>query len=140
MSITTQELIERLNEDLRWEYTAAVQYVQHSAVMTGAAHMGIRKELVVRAGEEVRHAIALAAQIHYLRGTPVADLYQVRTSRDNETMLQVELEEENEAIRRYVQRIQEAEELKLFHLAQQLRQILAAEQEHAMRLEEALGR
>ncbi|HID24118.1 MAG TPA: ferritin-like domain-containing protein, partial [Planctomycetaceae bacterium] len=63
----------------------------------------------------------------------------MKSSGDNNTMLQQDLEGENEAIRRYVERIQEAEELNLFHLAQQLRQILATEQEHAMDLEEALG-
>jgi bacterioferritin len=47
---------------------------------------------------------------------------------------------ENDAIVRYIQRIRQAEELNLYHLAQQLRLILAMEQEHAMDLEQALGK
>jgi len=139
MAISTQGLIQKLNNDLSWEYTAAIQYIQHSSVLSGAAYMGIKKELVVHANEEIQHALTLAGQINYLRGIPATQVYEVKTSKDNTVMLSQDLEGENDAIRRYIERIQEAEELNLFHLAQQLRQILAMEQEHAMDLEEALG-
>ncbi len=43
-------------------------------------------------------------------------------------------------IARYIQRIEQAEELKLLALAQKLREILIVEQEHAMDLEQALGK
>ncbi len=42
MSITKEELIELLNVDLSKEYTAIVQYTQHTGVLTGAAY-GISK-------------------------------------------------------------------------------------------------
>ncbi len=53
---------------------------------------------------------------------------------------QEDLDGENDAIERYIERIGEAEEIKLLHLAQKLREILAMEQEHAMDLEQALGK
>jgi len=55
-------------------------------------------------------------------------------------MLKQDLAGENDAIARYIMRIRQAEELNLYHLAQQLRLILAVEQEHAMDLEQALGK
>lgn len=55
-------------------------------------------------------------------------------------MLQQDLDGENDAIERYIERIEAAEELKLLHLAQRLREILAMEQQHAMDLEQALGK
>jgi len=55
-------------------------------------------------------------------------------------MLRQDLDGENDAIKRYVLRIRQAEELNLYHLAQHLRNILAVEQEHAMDLEAALGK
>ena len=55
-------------------------------------------------------------------------------------MLKQDLAGENDAIARYSRRIRQAEELDLYHLAQQLRNILAMEQEHAMDLEQALGK
>ena len=36
MSEARSQLIVELNKDLEWEYAAAVQYVQHAAVITGA--------------------------------------------------------------------------------------------------------
>ena len=45
-----------------------------------------------------------------------------------------------DAIKRYKMRIEQAEQLKEFALAQQLRNILAVEQEHAMDLIQALGK
>lgn len=63
-----------------------------------------------------------------------------KTSKQNETMPKQYLEGENDAIARYIVRIKQAEELNIYHLAQQLRNILAVEQEHAMDLEQALGK
>jgi bacterioferritin len=126
--------------DLAWEYTAAIQYIQHSGVIPGAAFGDIKKEIILHANEEIQHAITLADQIDYLGGFPTVDVYPPKTSENNETMLQQDLDGENEAIARYTQRIEEVESLKLLHLAQQLRNILAMEQEHAMDLEQALGK
>ena len=62
-----------------------------------------------------------------------------QTSRKNKEMLTQDLAGENDAIARYIVRVKQAEELNLYHLAQQLRTNLAVEQEHAMDLEQALG-
>lgn len=140
MNITKEKLIKKLNVDLAWEYTAAVQYIQHSGVITGAAYGDIKKEIIIHANEEIQHAITLADQIDYLGGFPTVEVYPAKTSKDNNTMLQQDLDGENDAILRYTQRIEEAETLKLLYLAQQLRNILAMEQEHAMDLEQALGK
>ena len=64
----------------------------------------------------------------------------IKLSEDNREMLQQDLDGEEDAIERYKERIQQAEELKEFALGQQLRNILAQEQEHAMDLQEALGK
>jgi bacterioferritin len=86
------------------------------------------------------HATILASQIDYLGGTPTADMPAAKTSADNREMLRQDLAGENDAIARYIVRVRQAEELNLYHLAQQLRNILAVEQEHAMDLEQALGK
>ena len=139
-AITKEKLIELLNKDLALEYTACIQYVQHQGVLKGAMYQSIQKELILHAQQELAHATALAAQIDYLGGVPTVDLPRPRTSRDNVEMLTQDLDGENDAIGRYSARIRQAEELDLYHLAQQLRTILAMEQEHAMDLEQALGK
>ena len=138
--ITKKELITLLNKDLGLEYTAIVQYTQHQGTLKGAMYQSIQKELIIHAQEELAHATILAAQIDYLGGVPTVDTPPAKTAKDSLTMLKQDLEGENDAIARYSRRIKQAEELDLYHLAQQLRTILAMEQEHAMDLEQALGK
>ncbi len=140
MEVTTEKLIDFLNVDLELEYSAAIQYINHAAVMTGAAYGDIIKELKIHANQEIQHAMILADQIDYLRGSPTVDVGAIRTSQDNDEMLQQDLDGEEDAIRRYKKRVEQSEQLKEFALAQQLRNILAMEQEHAMDLRQALGK
>ncbi len=139
-NVTKEKLIELLNKDLALEYTACVQYTQHQGVLKGAMYQNMQKELVIHAQEELAHATTIAAQIDYLGGFPTVEVPTPKTSKDNVEMLKQDLAGENDAIARYIARIRQAEELNLFHLAQQLRNILAVEQEHAMDLEQALGK
>ena len=139
MAITIDQLVELLNHDLELEYSAAIQYINHSAVMTGAAYGDIIKELKIHTNEEIQHAMILADQIDFLEGKPSVVVGKIHTSEDNQEMLRQDLDGEQDAIRRYKIRIEQAEELKEFALAQQLRSILANEQEHAMDLKQALG-
>ncbi|MBN1130260.1 MAG: hypothetical protein JXA71_14810 [Chitinispirillaceae bacterium] len=140
MQITVPMLIELLNKDLELEFSAAIQYINHAAVMKGAAYGDIIKELKIHANEEIQHAIILADQIDYLKGKPSIGVGPIHTHDDNVEMLTQDLDGEEDAIRRYKIRIDQAEHLKEFALSQQLRTILAMEQEHAMDLEQALGR
>ncbi len=139
MAITIDQLVKLLNHDLELEYSAAIQYINHSAVMTGAAYGDIIKELKIHTNQEIQHAMILADQIDFLEEKPSVMVGEIRTSQDNQEMLRQDLEGEQDAIRRYKLRIEQAEELKEFALAQQLRSILANEQEHAMDLKQALG-
>ena len=139
MSITIEKLVELLNKDLRLEYSAAIQYINHSAVMTGAMYGDIIKELKIHANEEIQHALILADQIDYLEGKPTVEVGDIHVSDEAEEMLSQDLDGELDAIKRYKIRIEQAEQLKEFALAQQLRAILATEQEHAMDIKQALG-
>jgi len=139
-AITKEQLIDLLNKDLGLEYTAMVQYTQHQGVLKGAMYQSIQKELIIHAQEELQHATIIAAQIDYLGGVPTVNVPSAKTSGDSVTMLEQDLDGENDAIARYISRIKQSEELNLYHLAHQLRNILAVEQEHAMDLEQALGK
>ncbi len=135
-----EKLIDLLNLDLSLEYSAGIQYIQHAAVMTGAQYGDIIKELKIHASEEFGHAMVLADQIDYLGGIPTVKIGQIHISEDNVTMLEQDLDGEKDAINRYKLRVDQAEELKEIALGQQLRLILAVEQEHAMDLMQALGK
>ncbi len=140
MDTERDKLVELLNIDLALEFSAAIQYIQHSAVVTGAAYGDIIKEMKIHANEEIQHAMILSDQIGYLGGVPTVDVGDIHTASENVRMLEQDLEGEEDAIERYKTRIEQAEDIKEYALAQQLRNILATEQEHAMDLTQALGR
>lgn len=139
MAISIESLVDLLNKDLELEYSAAIQYINHSAVMKGAENGDLIKELKIHANEEIQHAMILADQIDYLEGSPSVGVGEILTSEDNKEMMRQDLAGELDAIKRYKIRIDQAEQLKEFALSQQLRTILAMEQEHAMDLKQALG-
>ena len=112
MKVTIEKLVDLLNMDLELEYSAAIQYINHAAVMTGAAYGDIIKELKIHANEEVQHAMILADQIDYLEGSPTVNVGKILTSKNNEEMLQQDLDGEEDAIKRYKIRIEQAEQLK----------------------------
>jgi bacterioferritin len=134
-----EALIDALNEDLSREYQAIIAYVVYSQVLKGAEYMAIAGELEIHAGEELQHAIRIARQIDYLGGMPVTVPKPVQTSDDAKAMLRFDLDNETDTIRNYRERIRQAEALEEYALAEELRQILVQEQEHAIDLATALG-
>ncbi|MCE9553982.1 MAG: ferritin-like domain-containing protein [Planctomycetes bacterium] len=137
--ITREELIDLLNEDLAREYQAIIAYVVYSQVLKGAQYMNIAEELKVHAKEELEHALILANQIDYLGGMPVVTPKPVKTSEKAEEMLRFDLENENDTIRNYRERIGQCEALGEYAVAEHIREILVQEQDHQIALATALG-
>jgi bacterioferritin len=138
-SITREQLIKNLNEDLSREYQAIIAYVVYSQAMKGAQYMNIAKELEVHAGEELQHALAIAKHIDYLGGMPTGTAQPVKLTEKAEEMLRADLNNENDTVRNYRQRIKECEALEEYGIAEDIREILRQEQEHQMDLATALG-
>jgi bacterioferritin len=137
--ISRERLIELLNEDLAREYQAIIAYVVYSQVIKGAQYMTIAEELEVHAKEELEHALMISKQIDYLGGMPTVRPKEVRVSDKAEDMLRFDLENENETVAHYRERVRQAEALGEFALAEQIREILVQEQEHQIDLATALG-
>ena len=87
MSEEIKQLITELNKDLAWEYAAAIQYVQHQAVMTGGKFESIRKELLIHSQEEMTHAVMVSEQIDFLGGTPSVDVEKREMSIDGKAWM-----------------------------------------------------
>ncbi|HEY2135416.1 MAG TPA: ferritin-like domain-containing protein [Xanthobacteraceae bacterium] len=137
--ISRDRLAELLNEDLAREYQAIIAYVVYSQVLTGAQYMDIAAQLEIHAKQELDHALTLSRQIDYLGKMPVVTPKPVRTSKNAEEMLRFDLENENETIRNYRDRIRQCEALGEYAMAEQIRQILMQEQDHQIDLATALG-
>ena len=133
-----KKLIDELNKDLEWEYAAAIQYVQHASVMSGAEFDSIQKELLVHAQEEMQHAVMLSDQIDFLGGIPTIDVEKREISDDSLGMLKQDLKGEENAIRRYKERIAQVERLQEYGLRRVIEDILIQEEEHKRDLVSAI--
>src|SRR5205085_1721358 len=133
-------LIDLLNQDLSREYQAIIAYVVYSQVLKGAQYISIAQELEKHAGEELQHALIIAKQIDYLGGQPTVTPLPVRRSERAEEMLALDLDNENETIRNYRERVRQCEALGEYAMAEHIRDILVNEQEHQIDLATALGR
>jgi len=134
-----KELVKRLNEDLAREYQAIIAYVVYSQVLKGAQYMTIAKELEKHAGEELAHAITVAKHIDYLGGTPVTVPKPVVQAGEAVAMLRADLDNENDTLVNYRQRVRDCEALGEYAIAEDIREILRQEQEHQNDLATALG-
>src|ERR1700689_2805582 len=137
--ISRDRLAELLNEDLSREYQAIIAYVFYSQVLTGAQYMDIAAQLEIHARQELDHALILSRQIDYLGKMPVVTPKPVRTSKDAKEMLRFDLDNENETIPNYRDRVRQCEALGEYAMAEQIRQILVQEQDHQIDLATALG-
>jgi len=139
IGVSRKQMIELLNEDLSREYQAIIAYTVYSQAIKGAEFMDIARELEKHAGEELDHALKISKQIDYFGGMPTTTAKPVRTSESAREMLKFDLENEQETIVNYRQRIRQAEAMGEYALSEVLREIIMQEQEHEMDLASALG-
>ena len=137
--ISRDQLAKLLNEDLSREYQAIISYVVYSQVLKGAEFMSIAEQLESHAKQELEHALIISRQIDYLGKMPTVTPKPVRTSEEAREMLRFDLDNENETIRNYRDRVRQCEAIGEFAMAEQIRQILVDEQDHQIDLATALG-
>jgi bacterioferritin len=118
---------------------AIISYVIYSQVLKGPEYMNIAAELELHAAEELSHALIIANQIDYLGGIPQGVPKPVKTSKNAKDMRRFDLDNENETITRYRQRIRQCEALGEYAVAEQIRKILVQEQDHQIALATARG-
>ena len=137
--VSRDRLAELLNEDLSREYQAIIGYVVYSQVLKGAEFMNIADQLAIHAKQELDHALIISRQIDYLGKMPTVTPLPVKTSESAKDMLRFDLDNENETVRNYRERIRQCEAIGEFAMAEQIRTILVQEQDHQIDLATALG-
>jgi bacterioferritin len=138
-TISRDRLAELLNEDLAREYQAIIAYVVYSQVLKGAEFMSIADQLEKHAQQELQHALIISRQIDYLGKMPTVTPKPVKVSDKAKEMLRFDLDNENETVRNYRERIRQCEAIGEFAMAEQIRTILVQEQDHQIDLATALG-
>jgi bacterioferritin len=131
-----KELVEALNGMLEQEHACAIRYMTHAAIVSGPYSETVAARLKEIAGDEQLHAEKLRDRILALGGTPsmgvsAADLKAARTL---ETILKVNIAEEQGAIAGYT-RILEEVPISNVILFQTLQELIRDEQEHLEELD-----
>lgn len=134
-----EAFVAQLNDDLRTEFQSIVQYVQHIALLAGPEFQNIGDELKVHIGQELNHATVLAEQVAFLGGVPATDVPPIANAADTRSALALDLELETEQLNRYRERTQQAMDLGLPDVAEELKPLLQQTQEHVRDLQAALG-
>jgi len=139
LKITRVQMIHLLNEDLAGEYQAIIAYTVNSQIHEGSAYTDIARELEAHAREELSHATKIAKEIDYLGGMPNVTPRPVKTSDDPVATLTMDLANKRETVRRYHERILQAEAMGEFALSMTLHAIVLQEQMQEINLSLALG-
>ena len=87
--------------------TESGRYVVYSQTLKGAEYKSHREGARNACGEELAHAITIAKQIDYLGGMPNATAKPVILTEKAEAMLRADLDNENNTIRAYRERVQQ---------------------------------
>jgi bacterioferritin len=95
------ELINILNQAVALEYTAVVQYNQHSMLLTGKDRRVFEDLFKEHSLEALGHAKMWGDRIVYLGGVPKAEVGAIQQSTNLTEMLEMDLEIETKAVEVY---------------------------------------
>lgn len=95
------DLVKILNEAISLEYTAAIQYNQHSMLLTGRDRLLFEDLFKDHSKESLAHAKIWGDRVVYLGGLPKAEIGAIQQSSDVTEMLEMNLELEKRAVEIY---------------------------------------
>jgi bacterioferritin (cytochrome b1) len=140
-----KELITMLNEALKLEHAARIQYLSHAETIKGINAEPIIARLKEIASDEKNHEDKFRKMLSFLDGVPTMDLAKTHEAKGIEPILKINLKTEKEAIDFYEQIYQKIcahkGELQYLYetLEHELRHVILDEQEHVQELEVLLG-
>jgi len=117
MTISKDDVIAMLNEDMRGEHMAIVQYLLHAYAM-GEGEIPAEIEAIAR--DEMRHYDWLADAIVELGGTPTIERAPVRRAHTHAENMQLDVIAEEDAIALYEQHIAAIDDPKLKRLLERI--------------------
>ena len=125
-----QTLIDNLNDDLAGELQAIIQYLTYAAKVDGPYRPQLEQFFLNEVADEQMHAQFLANKIVALGGEPTTDPRSVPAAGTNREMVEAVRDAEEQAVRDYTARAEEAEAFGDKGLAVQLEDMVRDETEH----------
>ncbi len=146
MSNIKAELVEMLNQALRLEHAARIQYLTHAEQVSGVHAEAIIARLRELASDEAEHEEKFRTLIaSYLGGVPCMELAATQPAGDIKSILDINLHDEKAAIDFYKKIYAKVMENKgalpyeYETLEHELRHVIIDEQEHVVELQTLLG-
>lgn len=133
-----QSLIDKLNDDLAYEYQAVLMYNTYAAMASGIHRPILRDFFQSEVPDELAHAQFLANKITSLGGTPTTEPTDFDLARDVHAMLEQIVQAESDTIERYGERHEQAEAFGDRGLAAELDDIIRDETNHKEETEKLL--
>jgi len=124
------DLIDKLNEDLAYEFSAVIQYLTYAAKVSGPYRPQLVSFFMSEVPDETGHAEYLANKIVALGGEPTTEAKAVAKAHTPREMLEAVMAAEKDAIERYTKRAEEAEKLGEKGLQVQLEDMVRDESGH----------
>jgi len=147
MANLEKELIDMLNQALRLEHAARIQYLTHAEMLKGENAEALIERLKEIASDEEKHEGKFRSLIgNYLNGEPVMDLAETHRAADLKNILEINLKGEKDAIDYYKKIYQKVTENKsalqyVFEtLEHEIRHVIVDEQEHVSELSLLMGK
>jgi bacterioferritin len=125
-----EELINALNEDLAFEYSAIIQYITYSAI--------VKEFFINEVNDELEHAKFLADKITALGGKPIITPKPFKLVENPKEMIEELLKAEEETIERYKKHIELAQKYNQIDIKVQLENIIVDESKHKDELKKIL--
>lgn len=141
-----EQLLKMLNQALKLEHAARIQYLTHAELVKGADAEKIIERLKEIASDEQEHEEIFRELIAgYLGGEPTMGLAETYEAKDTKEILEVNLKGEKEAVdfykRIYKKVVENKEHLQYEYetLEHGIRHVIIDEQEHIVELSLLLG-
>jgi bacterioferritin len=129
-TVTKQQLIRHLDEDLSRELKAVMLYLWCHSMAFGIRGHELREILAPEIPGELKHAQFIADKIIAYGGIPSFTIPEFRRPTQIREMLDYALEIEKEAVAAYTDRVDEASELGETALQVKLEELISEETEH----------
>lgn len=146
MSKLQEELIQMLNQALRLEHAARIQYLAHAEQVKGLNAEPLIARFKEIAGDEEKHEGIFRDLIgNYLGGIPTMELDVTHQAKNIQEILTINLQAEKDAIDFYKQIYQKIIDNKnnlpytFITLEHQVRHVIKEEEEHVAELSTLLG-
>jgi len=133
-----EELINALNEDLAFEYSAIIQYITYSALISGLSRIELKEFFINEVYDELEHAKFLADKITALGGKPIITPKPFKLVENPKEMIEELLKAEEETIERYKKHIELAQKYNQIDIKVQLENIIVDESKHRDELKKIL--